>query len=122
MPGVFTKALRQAYLLFGYTAGLSLSLWLSFLLRFDFAVAPEYLVHFEWLLITIVAIKLLLLLSFGQFGSLLSYFGFYDLGKILVLCAIASGLALALWFIKGVPYAPPRAVVPGGPRWPPGRS
>lgn len=111
MPETFSKVLRQSYLLAAYTAGLSISLWLAFQLRFDFAVAPEYLVHFDWVLVSLVAVKLILLLSLGQFGSLLSYFGFHDLGKILAVCAISAALALGVWVIKGVPYAPPRAVI-----------
>lgn len=111
MPGIANRIFRQGYLLAAYTAGLSVSLWLAFQLRFDFAVAPEYLVHFDWMLVSLVAVKLILLLCLGQFGSLLSYFGFHDLGKILAVCAISSALALGVWFTAGVPYAPPRAVI-----------
>ena len=111
MSGAFTKAIRQAYLLLSYSIGLTFSLWFAFQLRFDFNVAPEYLVHFDWMLVSIVAVKLILLLCFGQFGSLLSYFGFHDLGKILTVCAISAALALGVWIVAGVPYAPPRAVI-----------
>lgn len=111
MPSVASRVFRQSYLLAAYTAGLSVSLWLAFQLRFDFAVAPEYLVHFDWMLVSLVAVKLILLLILGQFGSLLSYFGFHDLGKILAVCAISAALALAVWFTAGLPYAPPRAVI-----------
>lgn len=111
MPGIASKVFRQSYLMAAYTAGLSVSLWLAFQLRFDFAVAPEYLVHFDWMLVSLVAVKLTLLLSFGQFGSLLSYFGFHDLGKILAVCAISAALALGVWVTAGLPYAPPRAVI-----------
>ncbi len=111
MPTTPSKVLRQAYLLAAYSAGLSISLWLAFQLRFDFAVAPEFLVHFDWMLVSLVAVKLILLLALGQFGSLLSYFGFHDLGKILAVCALSAALALGVWFVVGVPYAPPRAVI-----------
>ncbi|NQV94023.1 MAG: polysaccharide biosynthesis protein, partial [Sphingomonadales bacterium] len=111
MSSIASKAFRQIYLLAAYTAGLSASLWLAFQLRFDFAVSSEYLVHFDWILVSLVSVKLILLLLFGQFGSLLSYFGFHDLGKILIVCAISAVLALGVWVIMGVPYAPPRAVI-----------
>ncbi len=81
MPGIASKVFRQSYLLAACTAGLSASLWLAFKVRFDFAIAPEYLVHFDWMLVSLVAVKLILLLCLGQFGSLLSYFGFHDLGN-----------------------------------------
>jgi FlaA1/EpsC-like NDP-sugar epimerase len=61
--------------------------------------------------LTLVTTKIVLLLLFGQFGSLLSYFGFHDLGKILAVCAAAAALALGLWHFTGVLYAPPRAVI-----------
>ena len=111
MPSTFTKAVRQTYLLAAYGAGLALSLWVAFQLRFDFNVSPEYLVHFDLMLLVGVSVKLLLLLAFGQLGSLLSYFGFHDLGKILAVCLIAAALALGIWAVTGVPYAPPRAVI-----------
>jgi FlaA1/EpsC-like NDP-sugar epimerase len=107
----FIKTLRQSYLLAAYTAGLVASLWLAHLLRFDFNIPTEYLVHADWIVVGIVGSKLLLLLAFGQFGSLLSYFGFHDLGKILAVCTITAGLALGIWFAVGLPYAPPRAVI-----------
>ena len=111
MTGIAHKVLRQSYLLMAYTGGIVVSLWLAFQLRFDFSVAPEYLVHFDWMLLCSVTIKLSLLIYLGQFGSLLSYFGLHDLGKILAVCAITAGAGLAFWVFAGVPYAPPRAVI-----------
>ena len=111
MPGHFSKALRQTYLLVAYSAGLVASLWLAFLLRFDFSIPSEYFVHANLTFIGLVGTKLLLLLAFGQFGSLLSYFGFHDLGKLLSVCAFSAALALGVWLTSGVTYAPPRAVI-----------
>ena len=111
MPGFLPKFLHQAYLLTAYVAGLCGSLWLAFQLRFDFSVPAEYFVHANWIFLGMIGCKLLLLLAFGQFGSLLSYFGFHDLGKLLAVCAISAALALGVWVIAGVTYAPPRAVI-----------
>ena len=111
MHGTFTKAVRQSYLLVAYAAGLVASLWLAFQLRFDFNVPSEYFAHADWIFLGLIGAKLLLLVAFGQFGSLLSYFGFHDLGKILAVCLIAAALALGVWFGFGVLYAPPRAVI-----------
>ncbi len=111
MPSTFSTALRQSYLLAAYAAGLVASLWLAYQLRFDFKIPPEYLIHSVWIFSGLVGIKLLLLLAFGQFGSLLSYFGFHDLGKLLAVCAISGALALGAWFGFAVLYAPPRAVI-----------
>lgn len=111
MSGKLSKFLRQTYLLVAYSAGLVASLWLAFLLRFDFSIPPEYFVNANWTFVGLVGTKLVLLLAFGQFGSLLSYFGFHDLGKLLWVCAIAAALALGMWLVSGVTYAPPRAVI-----------
>ena len=111
MPGFLPQLLRQAYLLTAYAAGLCGSLWLSFQLRFDFSVPTEYFIHADWIFTGLIGFQLLLLLAFGQFGSLLSYFGFHDLGKLLAVCAISAALALGVWVIAGVTYAPPQAVI-----------
>lgn len=106
-----SKILRNVLLLIAYAGGLAGSLWLAFQLRFDFNVAPEYFAKAHVIFLGMVGTKLLLLLLLGQFGSLLTYFGFHDLGKILVVCAVSAGLALLARFTVGLPYAPPRAVV-----------
>jgi len=111
MPSQLEKTLRQLYLLAAYSAGMVGSLWLAFLLRFDFNIPAEYFVHAKWVFFGLIGVKLLLLLLFGQFGSLLSYFGFHDLGKLLAVCAISAGLALGVWVVTGVTYAPPRSVI-----------
>ncbi len=103
--------MRQAYLLATYAAGLALSLWFAFQLRFDFQVGEEYLVHFRWMLLVGVGLKLVLLVLAGQFGSRLSFFGLHDLGKILTVCFVAAALALVVWFFTGTNFAPPRAVI-----------
>lgn len=105
------RLLRQAWLLGAYAAGLALALLLAFQLRFDFQVAPEYLTHIGWMLVGLVGTKMLLLAILGQFGSRLSFFGLYDLGKILTVCAIAAIMALGVWMLTGVRFAPPRAVI-----------
>jgi FlaA1/EpsC-like NDP-sugar epimerase len=111
VPSLLSKSLRQTYLLTAYVAGLTGSLWFAILLRFDFDVPGEYLVHGELIFATLIGTKLLLLIAFGQFGSLLSYFGFHDLGKLLAVCAVTAALALGVWLSAGVPYALPRAVI-----------
>jgi FlaA1/EpsC-like NDP-sugar epimerase len=111
MPARFTTTLRQLYLLTVYTGGLVASLWLAFQLRFDFNIPLDYPVKIGWIFIALVGAKLILLRIFGQFGSLLSYFGFHDLGKLLAVCAISAGIAVGVWFTIGKPFAPPRAVI-----------
>ena len=111
VPASFSTAFRQSYLLAAYSTGLVGSLWLAFQLRFDFSIPSEYLIHGGLIFAGLIGFKLLLLMVFGQFGSLLSYFGFHDLGKLLAVCAIAATLMLGAWFFTGILYAPPRAVI-----------
>jgi FlaA1/EpsC-like NDP-sugar epimerase len=111
MPKIPIKALRQSYLLSAYTAGLAGSLWVAFLLRFDFSIPVDFFSHAGWIFFGLIGTKIILLFVSGQFGSLLSYFGFHDLGKLLAVCVIAAALALGVWVAVGVPFAPPRAVI-----------
>lgn len=117
MPETFSTTLRQFYLLASYSAGLIGSLWLAFLLRFDFDIPPEHLQHLGWTILGLVGTKLIFLYCFGQFGSLLSYFGVYDLGKLLAVCAFSALIALgvwaaeSMWLARSVSFAPPRAVI-----------
>jgi len=102
---------RPPALVMFYVLTLSISLWVSYLLRFDFNPPREYLGHYDKILMGTLGIKLLLLLIFGQFGSLLTYFGLYDLGKILGAMTLAALVAYLTWLAGGVTYAPPRAVI-----------
>ena len=105
------KLARPAGLLFLYTASLVLSLWLSYLLRFDFNPAPEYLLRFNLIALGVVGLKVMLLTTFGQFASLLSYFSLTDVRRIFFAMLIAALAALAIWSWEGITYAPPRAVI-----------
>ena len=102
---------RQTGLLTVYTGALVLSLWLSYQLRFDFNPAPEYLDRFELILFGLVGMKLILLFAFGQFGSLLTYFGVHDVQKIFAATLLGALTALVGWEFGGVAWAPPRAVI-----------
>ena len=102
---------RQLGLLVFYSGALLASLWLSYELRFDFRVGPEYLQHIYLIVAGMLGLKLLLLLVFGQFGSLLGYFGIHDLSKIFLATFLAGVAAFAVWLFKGIAYAPPRAVI-----------
>lgn len=103
--------LRAAILTGLYISVLLSSLWFAYQLRFDFQPAPEFTQHFIRVAIGLIVVKIILLFFFGQFGSLLTYFGIYDLWRILVAMAGTSVLATLGWYIGGISYAPPRAVI-----------
>ncbi len=102
---------RPLGLAFLYGAALALSLFLSYLLRFDFDLAAGNLVRLPVIIVGVVVLKLGLLAAFGQFGSLLSYFGLPDLRRIVYALSTAAAAMLAVWLWAGVNFAPPRAVI-----------
>lgn len=96
-----------------YSLGLTVSLWLSYQLRFDFSMpAPDQqqLWHVgSWL----IPLKLVLLLSIGQFAGLLSYFSIPDLRRIFLALITASLIAAGVWILTHGQFAPPRSVILG---------
>ncbi len=102
---------RPLGLLFLYSASMLFSLWFAYLLRFDFHPEPEYFQNFNLIAAGLVSLKLVLLVLFGQFGSLLSYFSLADVRRIFFAMLLAALAALAAWSWDGIAYAPPRAVI-----------
>ena len=102
---------RMLVVMVAYSLALAASLWLAYVIRFDFIVPlPQHknLVHFE---LWIVPLQLTLLLLIGQFAGLLSYFGIPDLRRLsLALCGSAIILAV-LWSSSDGLLAPPRSVI-----------
>lgn len=77
-----------------YSGGLVAALALAWLLRFDFAVPPEYRPPMWFSLAWVVPVKLALLWGARQFAGLLSYFGIRDL--FLLFVAVAAGAVVLL--------------------------
>ncbi len=102
---------RIAAILVVYMIELTAMFWASYELRWDFAIPPEYVVQFLTLVVPVVACKLLLLESFGQFRSIMSYFGLADFVGVVLSMSIVSGCMLALWFGAALQASPPRGVI-----------
>ncbi len=102
---------RKTILLLLYAGGFTLSLWLAYQLRFDFAVEEDFKQQFLRCLPWVVALKLILLYAFGQFEGLLSYFSLPDLNRVFRASSLAFGILLATWFISAGALAPPRGVI-----------
>jgi len=111
LQGKHNAIVRQAVLLVLYTVSLTLSLWLSYELRFDFNVPREFIEHLVFILVLVIGVKLLALVAFGQFGSLLSYFSVWDVQKIFFAMLVSALAALGVREIAGISWAPPRAVI-----------
>jgi FlaA1/EpsC-like NDP-sugar epimerase len=94
-----------------YTVICAATFYLAYELRWDFAVPPEFLAQRRVLLVPVIVCKLLLLYSFGQFRSVLSYFSLADLAGVGLGMSFVSGLMLLLWYGATSEAAPPRGVV-----------
>jgi FlaA1/EpsC-like NDP-sugar epimerase len=102
---------RIAAILFVYAVDLAATFWVAYELRWDFDIPHEFALQRLTLIIPVVACKLLLLESFGQFKSIMSYFGLTDFLGVASSMAIVSGTMLALWFGAAIQAAPPRGVI-----------
>jgi FlaA1/EpsC-like NDP-sugar epimerase len=109
-----TAGARMILLLVLYTVTLSISLWLSYQLRFDFDV-PATPVNFRAQMLSVVLwaipLKLVLLWFFRQFAGLLSYFSIPDLTRLVYSIGLSSAILAAVRLLAGINYAPPRGVI-----------
>lgn len=96
-----------------YSAVLTGSFLLAYLLRFDFSVPASEMKRVPNFLFWIVPAQLIALLCLGQCAGLLSYFSIPDIRRLFYGLAIPSLLLLALWQYDSVHYFPPRSVLLG---------
>lgn len=87
------------------------SFLLAYQLRWDFSVSEEFAAQCRQLVLPVVLCKLVLLHSFGQFRSVLSYFGLADFAAVASAMIVVSVLMMALWFVATATAAPPRGVI-----------
>ncbi len=102
---------RFLFLLGAYTVIFIASLWLGYLLRFDFILSPRYREEMLGAFLWIIPLKLLLLFAFRQFAGLLSFFSTPDLWRIFCALAIASLVIATMWWIPIIDAVPPRTVI-----------
>jgi FlaA1/EpsC-like NDP-sugar epimerase len=103
--------LRFAAILLVYAAELAAAFWLAYDLRWDFATPEDFHAQRLLLIIPVVVCKIFLLESFGQFRSVLSYFGLADFTGVAVAMSTVSGFMFALWCVAETGAAPPRGVI-----------
>ncbi len=92
----FPESLRIALLGAIYAVLITASFWLSYEVRFDFAVPENYRTNRLFGLLYVLPLKLLCLWAFGQFRGLLSFFRIPDLTRLsaalLVVAVICFGI------------------------------
>ncbi len=89
------------------------SLFLAYLLRFDFSIPEEYVVLFLQNLLMILPLKMALMFAFGQFGGLLSYFRLPDVSRIFAALSLNALILVFLWYASDPSQCPPRSVIMG---------
>jgi len=105
------RTIRFIAILLVYAAELGAVFWLAYELRWDFQVPEEFQAQRLFLIFPIVVCKIFLLESFGQFRSVLSYFGLADFSGVAVAMSTVSGFMFALWYFAETQAAPPRGVI-----------
>ena len=106
-----SRVTRLLVLIAIYSLELATAFWLAYELRWDFAVPPEFASQRLQLLAVVVLCKLLLLQSFGQFRSMLSYFGLADFSGVVLAMSAGSLMMLGLWLFAAQGASPPRGVI-----------
>jgi FlaA1/EpsC-like NDP-sugar epimerase len=105
------SAPRFIAIMLAYALELGAAFYLAYALRWDFATPADFQKQCLDLIVPIVLCKLLLLYSFGQFRSILSYFGLADFGGVALAMISVSGMMLLLSYESSVAAAPPRGVI-----------
>ena len=106
-----SRTSRPAILLAIYAVVLFGSLFLSYLLRFDFRIPNDFLSHLKRHWVWIVGFKLSILFIFGQFAGLLSYFSIPDLRRLFLACSVSSATLLAVRYSYPAFFAAPRGAI-----------
>lgn len=102
---------RFASILGVYTLILAAVFWIAYEMRWDFEVPFDFQQQRLQLVAVVVLCKLWLLRSFGQFRSVLSYFGLTDFGAVTLSMTTVSVIMLGLWYGSELSAAPPRGVI-----------
>jgi len=89
------------------------SVGLAYLIGFDLDVELRLIDHGLSTLPWFVAVKLLLLLLFGQFRGVISYFRLPDLLRIVWACAVTSSIFLLIRLVEDYEISFPRRVIFG---------
>ena len=106
-----SRSFRPLFLVAIYSTVFFLSLYLAYLLRFDFRLPTEFVLQFKAHWAWVIALKLAILLLFGQFAGLLSYFSIPDLRRLFFATVASSGVLLAVRYSNPVFFPMPRGVL-----------
>jgi FlaA1/EpsC-like NDP-sugar epimerase len=102
-----SKGARLILMMLVDSAVFTLALVGAYLLRFDFALAPQYLDQIETVLPCLLACKLLLFYFFGLYRGMWRYVGMRDFWRLaqasLMAMLVAAFLMLSVFYLRGIP-------------------
>lgn len=102
---------RTLVLLVGYAFCIAVSLFFSYLLRFDFIIPHDFQVEMWMVLSILLPLKLLILFGFSQFSGFAYFFRMPDLIRLFSGLLLASVFLLLWWFVYEGELSPPRGVI-----------
>ena len=105
------KISRHLLLICTYVLFISLCLWASVLLRFDFMIPAEQWAGFKVTMLWLLPLKQGALLIFGQFRTLLTFFSLSDAKRVIVAMGISTFIAMLVWYICRGYLIVPRGVI-----------
>ncbi len=111
IKGKHRRLVRIALVLGTYSVVLSGSLWLAYLLRFEFSIPEVERVHLLQCLSWMVPVELAAMVAIGQCAGLLSYFSVPDLWRLFLGLFIPSALIMGAWHLGQASSLPPRSVL-----------
>jgi FlaA1/EpsC-like NDP-sugar epimerase len=102
---------RSLALFVFYVLVSAVSYWIAYEVRFDFSVPDNHVLDRIETLWWVVMLKLMLLIGFGQFSSILAYFRLPDALRLGVALVVAATILMSMWYVYGGDGVPPRAVI-----------
>jgi len=102
---------RSLALFVFYVLVSAVSYWIAYEVRFDFSVPDNHVLDRIETLWWVVMLKLMLLIGFGQFSSILAYFRLPDALRLWVALVVAATILMSMWYVYGGDGVPPRAVI-----------
>lgn len=95
----------------GYILALVISLWLSYLLRFDFQVPKEGWDNLKTSLVVVVAIQMAFLFWRKHLGGLLSFFDVTEMKQLAYGLGLAGAVQLFVWYVTDGSLMPGRSII-----------
>lgn len=82
----------------------------AYLLRFEFAIPPEFNDTFKWSLPVVLGVQLLIGIIFGFYRGWWRYVGMADVVRLVFGLSIALALLLSFWYVGGIFNIEPRFI------------